>query len=103
MLEVIKKTVLAGIGFAWMSYDKAEDLAKTLVEKGSLTEKEGEKFIQDLMAKAEETSGNFEEQLELLIKRTMKKMNVATREDVLKLAQRVRKLEKEIKQKPTET
>lgn len=102
MLEVFKKTVMAGMGFAWMTYDKAEEIVKTWVEKGRLSEKEGEQFLKDLVAKAEDSYGDFEDRLERLIKRTLKKMNLATRDDVLKLAQRVRQLEKEQHLKPPE-
>ena len=40
MPELIKKTMLAGVGLALKTWDEVEDLTKELVEKGKMGEKE---------------------------------------------------------------
>ena len=41
MFDLIKKTMLTGVGLAAMTKDKVEELAKELSKKGKLSEKEG--------------------------------------------------------------
>ena len=48
MTDLIKKTLLTGVGLALKTWDEVEDLAKDLVDKGKMNEKEGGKFIKDL-------------------------------------------------------
>ncbi len=44
MPDLIKKTMLTGVGLALKTWDEVEDLAKELVEKGKMSEKEGKNF-----------------------------------------------------------
>jgi polyhydroxyalkanoate synthesis regulator phasin len=41
MLNIIKKSMLTGIGLALIAKDEVEDLAKELVNKGKMSENEG--------------------------------------------------------------
>ena len=48
MADVIKKTLQAGVGLALKTWEEVEDLAKELIKKGKMSEKEGRKFLDDL-------------------------------------------------------
>jgi polyhydroxyalkanoate synthesis regulator phasin len=99
MLNLIKKTMLTGVGLAGLTKNKVERLAKDLAKRGKLSEKEGEKLVDDLLKKSEKARKDLEEQIEKVLKNTMKKMNFATREDVLKLTKRIKNLEGTLKEK----
>jgi polyhydroxyalkanoate synthesis regulator phasin len=99
MFDLIKKTMLTGVGLAGLTKNKVEKLAKELAKKGKLSEKEGERLVDDLLKKSEKARKDLEAQTERVVKNTMKKMNVATREDVLKLTKRIKKLEGALKEK----
>ena len=45
MLNIMKKAMLTGIGLSLIAKDEVEDLAKELISKGKMSEKEGSKFI----------------------------------------------------------
>ena len=49
MLNLIKKTMLTGVGLAGLTKNKVEKLAKELAKKGKLSEKEGKKLVDDLL------------------------------------------------------
>lgn len=99
MFDLIRKTMLTGIGLAGLTKDKIEKLAKALARMGKLSEKEGKKLLDDLLKKSEKARKDLEGQIERVVKKTMKKMNLATREDMLRLSKRIKKLEQALKEK----
>ena len=99
MFDLIKKTMLTGVGLAAMTKDKIEELAKELTEKGKLTEKEGKDLVDDLLKKSEKAKKDLEAQIERVVKDTMKKMNIASGEELSNLTKRVKKLETALKEK----
>ena len=48
MLEMLKKTYLAGADLAHKTWDEVEALSKELVKKAKMSENEGSKFLQDM-------------------------------------------------------
>ena len=99
MFDLIKKTMLTGVGLAAMTRDKVEALAKELAEKGKLTEKEGKELVDDLLKKSDKAKNDLEAQIEKVVKKIMKKMNLASREDIFKLTERIKKLDRALKEK----
>ena len=99
MFDLIKRTMLTGVGLAAMTKDKIEELAKELTKKEKLTEKEGKELVDDLLKKSEKAKKDLEGQIERVVKDTMKKMNIASGEELSNLTKRVKKLETALKEK----
>ncbi|MBW2040214.1 MAG: hypothetical protein JRI46_11620 [Deltaproteobacteria bacterium] len=98
MFDLIKKTMLTGLGLAFLTKDKVEELAKEFVKKGKLSEKEGKEFIDELSKKSEDAKKEVEGKIEKVARDTMKKMNLVTRDDFLKLEKQLKQLVKAIKE-----
>ena len=64
MFELIKKTMLAGVGLAAVTKDKVEELARELTEKGEMSEKEGRELIDELLKKSEQARKDLETKVE---------------------------------------
>ena len=96
MPDLIKKTLLAGVGLALKTWDEVEDLAKELVEKGKMTEKDGNKFIKDLQTRYEETQKKLEARVEKTVMEFLKKANVVTSDELRAVKKEVRELKKMI-------
>ncbi len=88
MFDLIKKTILTGVGLAVMTRDKIEELAKELTEKGKLSEKEGKKLIDELLSKSEQARKDLETKLEDMVRRALGKVDVATKEDIAGLEEK---------------
>ena len=100
MFEIIKKTMLTGIGLAAVTREKIEEIAEDLIEKGQITEKEGKEFIDELMKKSEQARTDLEKKVEDIVRKALKKMNVATKEDIAGLEKKIRQMgEREDKDK----
>lgn len=93
MFELIKKTMLTGIGLAAITKDKVEELAKELTEKGDISEKEGEELVDELLKKSEQTRKDLETKIEDMVSKVLKKMDLATKKDITRLAEKIKHLE----------
>ena len=94
MNDSIKKTMLPGIGLALKTWDEVESLAKEFVEKSKMSEKEGSKFLDELQKKYEESQNKLEAKVEKSVKQFLKKVDVATRDDLKALKKEISELEK---------
>lgn len=96
MLNIIKKSMLTGIGLALIAKDEVEDLAKELVNKGKMSETEGTKFLEDLQKRYDETQKMLEEKVQRAVKDFMKKADVVTGDELKGLKKEIRDLKKAI-------
>jgi len=93
MFDLIKKTMLTGVGMAALTKDKVEELAKALTENGEITEKEGRELVDDLLKKSEQAKKDLETKIENMAEKVLGKMNLATKEDITRLEERIRQIE----------
>jgi len=96
MPDLIRKTLLAGVGLALKTWDEVEDLAKELVDKGKMTEKDGNTFVKDLQKRYEETQKMLETRVEKTVQDFLKKANVVTSDELKAVKKEVRELKKMI-------
>ena len=96
MTDLIKKTLLAGVGLALKTWDEVEDLAKELVEKGKMSEKDGSKFLKDMQKRYEETQKKLETRVEKTVQEFLKKANVVTSDELKAVKKEIRELKKMI-------
>jgi len=94
MSDLIKKTILAGLGALSFSREKAEKLAKDLVKRGELAKTEEAKFVKDLMRRVEKNKVEAEKKMEKIVEKTLIKLNVPTRKELDALKAKIDKLSK---------
>jgi polyhydroxyalkanoate synthesis regulator phasin len=103
MPDLIKKTLMTGVGLALKTWDEVEDLAKELIDKGKMSEKEGSKFIKDLQKRYEDTQQKLETRVEQAVGKFLKKANVVTGDELKALKKEVRDLKKMISSEKEKT
>lgn len=96
MIELIKKAMFAGIGFAALTKDKVEEIAQDFVEQGKMTTKEGEKLVDEIMDKSRESQQEMTKQVEELVQKGLAKMNMAQKSDLENLQQEITELKKRV-------
>lgn len=94
MLDLIKKSMMAGVGLALKAVDEIEEMVKDLEKKGKMSELDGKKFLQDLRKKYDEAHSKIEAKVELTGKEFFKKVNVVTADDLVGLKKEIRELKK---------
>jgi len=101
MIELIKKTLLTGVGFALLTKDKAEEMAKEIASQAKFSEQEGKEFVDSLMAQSEKARGDFQAKVEETVQATLKKLNLATRAEVDALNAQIAELKAKQVESPT--
>jgi len=99
MLDLIKKTMMTGLGLALLAKDEVEDLAKEVIEKGKMTEKEGRKFFDDLQKRYDDVQNKLEDRVEKTVKELLRKADVVTGDELKALKKEIRELKKAISDK----
>ena len=94
MIEILKKTYLAGADFAHKTWDEVEGRANEVIKKAKLGEKERAKFLKDLKKRYDSTQGKLEKYVEKVVKNVLQKMDIATGADIKVLKKDIRLLKK---------
>lgn len=92
MFDLVKKSMLTGIGLALKTKDEVEDLVKELQKKGEMSESEGRKFLDDAQDRYDEVQSKIEKRVENSIKDLLKKTNIVTTDELKELKKEIREL-----------
>lgn len=92
MIDIVKKFIYTGVGLAFLTKEKVEELARELAEKGKLSEQEGRDFIEELKEKSEQARVDLEKQVAEITEKVVRKMNLATRDDLARLEEEIKSL-----------
>ncbi|AGF79667.1 hypothetical protein UWK_03138 [Desulfocapsa sulfexigens DSM 10523] len=97
MIELVKKTLLAGVGVAALTKEKLEEVAKDFVEKGKMTEQEGKDLVKDLVTRSEESRQELQKQIGEKVEEILKKMDLAKKSEMNVLKQEIAELREALK------
>jgi len=97
MIELVKKTLLAGVGVAALTKEKLEEVAKDFVEKGKMTEQEGKDLVKDLVTRSEESRQELQKQIGEKVEEVLGKMDLAKKSEVNALKQEIAELREALK------
>lgn len=101
-MDLIKKTMYMGVGLAYMTKEKVEEISRELIKKGELSAAEGKEFIDGLTEKSEEARKALEDRVEKTVKRVLAKLDISTKDDLSALEKRLAELEDKRKTAGTE-
>jgi len=92
MADLIKKTILAGLGVLSLSREKAEEITKDLIKRGELAKTDEAKFVRDLMDLVKKNKAGLEEKIEKAVRKALAKLEIPTRKDIDDLKEEINKL-----------
>lgn len=78
----IKDAINLGLGALALTKEKAQEIAKELVKKGKLLESESQALAEELMKRGQQERVGLEDKLQKIVQDTVKKLNLATKEDI---------------------
>lgn len=94
MLEILKKTYLAGVGLAAKTWEEVEALSKEMIQKAKMSEQEGSKFLKEMRKRYDDTQKKTGKYMEKVVKDILKKMDLATGDDIKALKNEIQRLKK---------
>lgn len=93
LVDIIRNAMLAGFGMQ----EKVREFVDDLVKKGELNESQGAKLAKEWADKAEKNTEDITNSLNDLLKKTVDKMKLPSKEDLDKLTEQVSVLSERIK------
>jgi len=96
MVDLLKKTLLAGIGAAILTKEKVEGIVDELVKRGEIASKEGPKLMKELLERSQEAKKELEKRVEESTEKVVRKLRLATRAEIDELQAKLEELEKKI-------
>lgn len=91
----MKNILLAGIGAVYQTYEKAEEVLNDMVKKGQLTVNQAKELNEELKKKVETSKPSTDKETidADTLKSVLKDLNLATKDDIDELKQRIDTLE----------
>jgi len=93
MKDLLKNVVYAGVGAAFLTRDKIEEVRGELVNKGKLTKDEGKEFVDDLIKKSESAKDQLELWLNRQVEDRVKQLDLATSDEAAELRRKIEELQ----------
>jgi len=93
IFEIIRNSMLLGLGVQ----EKVKDFVDELVKKGELSESQGAKLAKEWTDKAEKNTEDISNSLNDLLKKTIDKMRLPSKEDLDKMSEQISTLTERIK------
>ncbi|WP_028582982.1 phasin family protein [Desulfogranum mediterraneum] len=93
MLETLKNALYTGIGTAFLTKEKIEELKGELVAKGKLTREEGKQFVDELAGKSEKAREQLDLWLNRRVEERVQQLDLATKDDLEELRRQVEELQ----------
>ena len=101
MVDLIKKALYTGVGLAVLTKEKAEELVKELTQQAKLSEQEGKELFDGLLKQSEQARTEFQTKVDEAVMTVVKRLNLATKDEVQSLKSRVEELSSKLGQGPT--
>jgi polyhydroxyalkanoate synthesis regulator phasin len=96
MFDLIKKTMLMGVGLAVMSKERAEAMAREIAETAKLSSEKGKEFVDEVVGKSEKMRQELEETVQRVVNENLKRTNLPTRDDLAQLEAKIDELEQKV-------
>lgn len=96
MFENLEKAVYAGIGLAFMTKERAEEVARKFTDETKMGEAEGRKFVDSIMARSNEARAQMEQMVRETVEKTLERLNVPSAQKVRDLESRICRLEAKV-------
>ena len=97
MIDMIEKTVLAGIGALALSQKKVEELVEEMKSKLNISEEEGRSLLENLKAAVEENRKKLEDIAREEVEKNLSRIGIVNQKDFDALKKKVAALEKRLK------
>lgn len=93
MKEMLKNILYAGIGAAFLTKEKIEELKSELIEKGKMSQEEGKQFVDELLRKSEKAKDQLELWINKRVEDRIDQFNLATKDEVAELRRKIEELQ----------
>lgn len=103
MKDLLKNIIYAGVGAAFLTREKLEEVGRELVEKGSLTMDEGKEFVDELLKKSEKAKEQLEQWMSGKVEERVRKCHLASSDEIAELRRKMEEMQAALEKLNKET
>ena len=92
MKEILKSILYTGIGAAFLTKEKIEEIQKDLSEKGKLSQEEGKQFMEELRLKSEKARDQLDLWVNKRVEERVHQLNLVTKDEIADLQRKIDEL-----------
>jgi polyhydroxyalkanoate synthesis regulator phasin len=92
MFDLMKKSMLTGIGLALKTWDEVEEMVQDIQKKSEMSESDGRKFLDEARKRYDEAQEKLEKRVESTVNDLLKKTNLVTADELKELKKEIREL-----------
>lgn len=96
MFDLLKKSILAGLGTAVVTKSKVQETMQKMVEQGRLSTEEAERLTNEVIDTGEKEYNDLREEVNKSLNKALSGMNLATRQEMETVQMKVENLEKRL-------
>lgn len=96
MEDTMKKILYTGIGYLSLARQKTEDVIRDLINKGKISEAEGERIMKDFKKESGSTRQALEKDIKEMMAKMLDKMDIAKKRDIAALETQITELQKRV-------
>ena len=93
MKEMLKNALYVGLGAAFLTKEKIEELKADLIEKGKMSQEEGKQFVDDLLRKSEKAKDQLDLWINKRVEERIAQFDLAPRDELADLRRKVEELQ----------
>lgn len=82
MNNIVRKTLLAGLGAVMLSEEAAKKVLNNLVKRGEMSENDAKKVVNNIVKKVQKGKAELSKKIESEVKKIVKKVHIDTLKDI---------------------
>jgi len=94
MLELVRKSILFGIGALDLTRERVETFVDELIKRGELAQRERGVAVEELLKGAEEQEKRLTERVRTVVEKTVTELGLPAKGDLEKIEKKLESLEK---------
>ena len=91
MLDVIKKSIFAGIGALALTEEKVQEVIDEFVQKGQISQKEAESLVNEVQKVVDQHKTKLTTMIDEQVKRILDELHLVTKDDLVELEKNLKK------------
>ena len=91
MLDVIKKSIFAGIGALALTEEKVQEVIDEFVQKGQISQKEAESLVNEVQKVVDQHKTKLTTMIDEQVKRILDELHLVTKDDLVELEKSLKK------------
>ncbi|WP_052702894.1 phasin family protein [Paenibacillus beijingensis] len=96
MKDLLNKAFSLGLGLAASTKDQAEKLAQELSTRGEMSKSDSQAFVKGMIERGQEARLGIENSVKERMRQTAEDLNLATRDEIRRLEERIARLEEKL-------